>query len=179
MLLIFCGPATIGKDSIWLPAAESLNFSRYVPYTSRKIRKNETNSVDYNFLSMQLFQEKIANNLFLEWDYFHSNYYGTGRDILELTNKYDIVMHALTRMAYRIREKIPNTIIISLTSKNREVIQARMRSRNYNNSDLVIRNHHVEEENRHSVFADIIINNAENITHKQAIKYIHQAIKKT
>ncbi len=60
-----------------------------VSATTRPPRKNETDGVDYYFVSEEEFKEKIGRNEFLEWEQVYGGtYYGTLRsDIEKLRNK--------------------------------------------------------------------------------------------
>jgi guanylate kinase len=80
-LILFCGPSGSGKTSIvhhLLGQFPILCFS--VSATTRKMRENEEHGVDYYFLSVEEFHEKIRNDEFLEWEEVYENgFYGTLR----------------------------------------------------------------------------------------------------
>lgn len=59
-----------------------LEFS--ISACSREIRRGETYGVDYYFLTIEEFKEKIANNEFVEWEeVYKDNFYGTLRSEIE------------------------------------------------------------------------------------------------
>lgn len=78
-LILFCGPSGSGKTSIvhhLLKKFPQLSFS--VSATTRPKRANETDGIDYHFLSLQDFKKKIEHHEFLEWEEVYTNgYYGT------------------------------------------------------------------------------------------------------
>ncbi len=78
-LIIFSAPSGAGKTTIvqhLLKVFPQLEFS--VSACSRPIRKDETYGVDYYFLSVAEFKQKIANNEFVEWEeVYKDNFYGT------------------------------------------------------------------------------------------------------
>ena len=78
-LLLFCGPSGSGKTTIvhhLLKKYPRLAFS--VSATTRPKRANETDAIDYHFLSVEEFQKKIAANEFVEWEEVYADrYYGT------------------------------------------------------------------------------------------------------
>lgn len=78
-LILFCGPSGSGKTSIvhhLLKKFPQLRFS--VSATTRPKRANETDGIDYHFLSLQDFKKRIEHHEFLEWEEVYTNgYYGT------------------------------------------------------------------------------------------------------
>jgi guanylate kinase len=83
--IIFSAPSGAGKTTIvrhLLNQFDQLSFS--VSACSREQRKNETHGVDYYFLSIHEFKEKIARNEFVEWEEVYTdNYYGTLKSEVE------------------------------------------------------------------------------------------------
>ncbi len=78
-LIIFSAPSGAGKTTIvhhLLEEFPQLEFS--VSACSRPVRKDETHGVDYYFLSVEEFKQKIADNDFIEWEeVYKDNFYGT------------------------------------------------------------------------------------------------------
>jgi len=84
-LIILCGPSGSGKTTIahhLLHAMPRLTFS--VSATTRPKRENETNGVDYHFLSVSDFREKIASDEFVESEEVYKDvFYGTLKSELQ------------------------------------------------------------------------------------------------
>lgn len=84
-LIIFSAPSGSGKTTIvrhLLSLDIGLAFS--VSATSRTPRINETDSIDYHFLSPDAFRKKIDKGEFLEWEeVYKDQYYGTLRSEVE------------------------------------------------------------------------------------------------
>lgn len=80
-LLLFCGPSGSGKTTIvhhLLSNDPRLQFS--VSATTRPIRANEKDGLDYHFLSVEDFKARIANDEFIEWEEVYTDrFYGTLR----------------------------------------------------------------------------------------------------
>jgi len=78
-LLIITAPSGAGKTSVTnylLGLFPRLAFS--ISATTRQPRENETNGVEYYFLSTEAFDQKIRNNEFVEWEMvYEGKYYGT------------------------------------------------------------------------------------------------------
>jgi guanylate kinase len=85
-LIIFSAPSGAGKTTIvhhlldTFPAL--LEFS--VSACSREKRKDETEGVDYYFLSVEEFRARIADNEFVEWEEVYTDhFYGTLKHEIE------------------------------------------------------------------------------------------------
>lgn len=77
--IILCAPSGAGKTSITkylLQQDLGLEFS--ISACNREKRANETDGVDYHFLSTEDFKNRIENDEFAEWEeVYKDNYYGT------------------------------------------------------------------------------------------------------
>lgn len=84
-LLLFCGPSGSGKTTLvhhLLKRYPQLAFS--VSATTRPKRANETDGVDYHFLSVEDFKNRIAQNEFIEWEeVYQDRFYGTLKSEVE------------------------------------------------------------------------------------------------
>lgn len=84
-LLLFCGPSGSGKTTIvhhLLKKDSRLAFS--VSATTRPIRANEKDGVDYHFLTVDEFVRKIRNDEFVEWEeVYPDRFYGTLKTEIE------------------------------------------------------------------------------------------------
>ena len=86
ILFVLSSPSGAGKTSIARYILEKdNNIKLSVSLTTRKKRKNEIVGVDYDYISKDLFEEKIKNNFFLEWATVFGNYYGTSREKVQTT----------------------------------------------------------------------------------------------
>ncbi|MBL4594087.1 MAG: guanylate kinase [Flavobacteriales bacterium] len=77
--IILCAPSGAGKTSITkylLQQDLGLEFS--ISACNRDARANETDGVDYHFLTTESFKSRIDNNEFVEWEEVYTDsYYGT------------------------------------------------------------------------------------------------------
>ncbi|QBF34780.1 guanylate kinase [Mycoplasmopsis phocirhinis] len=78
-IIIFTGPSGVGKGTIEqiLFKNEELKFKLSVSVTTRQPRLGEKDGVHYFFITKDKFEQKIANNELLEYNYHFDNYYGT------------------------------------------------------------------------------------------------------
>jgi guanylate kinase len=84
-ILIITAPSGAGKTSVTtylLQRFQQLAFS--VSAATRLPRENETNGVDYYFMTLEDFKHKIQNNEFVEWEMvYEGKYYGTLKSELQ------------------------------------------------------------------------------------------------
>ena len=77
--LVIAGPSGVGKGTVinQLKARHPGVFGFSVSHATRNPRPGEVDGVNYHFVSVEIFEELIAANSFLEHAKVHSNYYGT------------------------------------------------------------------------------------------------------
>jgi guanylate kinase len=84
-LIIFSAPSGSGKTTIVKELMKKMPVLAFsVSATTRPIRGEEKDAVDYYFLNVEEFKSKIANNEFAEWEEVYENrFYGTLRSEIE------------------------------------------------------------------------------------------------
>ena len=83
-MLIVVGPSGTGKSTLLnhlMAVRHTCRFSRST--TTRAPRGTEQNGVEYDFVSIPEFEEKIKNNAFAEYASVFGNYYGTPHAMIE------------------------------------------------------------------------------------------------
>ena len=84
--IIISAPSGAGKTTLCQALKKrlpDLHFS--ISHTTRAPRKNETDGVDYHFISKEKFLDMTEKGDFLEWAKIHGNYYGTSKKNIEDT----------------------------------------------------------------------------------------------
>ncbi|XP_077953114.1 MAGUK p55 subfamily member 7 isoform X9 [Gasterosteus aculeatus] len=81
-LAVLVGPPGVGLNELKrkLLISDPQHFSVTVPHTSRAKRNQESDGVEYHFISKHLFETDIHNNKFIEYGEYKGNYYGTAID---------------------------------------------------------------------------------------------------
>ncbi|KAM7370158.1 hypothetical protein PAMP_011436 [Pampus punctatissimus] len=76
------GPTGVGLNELKkkLLISDPQHFSVTIPHTSRAKRNQESDGVEYHFISKHLFEADIHNNKFIEYGEYKGNYYGTSLD---------------------------------------------------------------------------------------------------
>ena len=77
-LVVISAPSGTGKTTIVKELMlKNQNIKASISYTTRNIRPNETNGLDYVFVTLQTFESMIVQNMFLEFAQVFGHYYGT------------------------------------------------------------------------------------------------------
>jgi guanylate kinase len=116
----------------------NLRFS--VSYTTRKPRGAEVDGQDYHFIDRQEFERRLALNEFLESAEVFSNYYGTHRDELRISEAQgkDLVLDIDVQGAAQLKKRISNAVSIFILPPSRDILEQRLRSRSQD-AEAVIR----------------------------------------
>ena len=112
---IICGPSGVGKGTVvarLLASAPSLYFS--VSATTRPPRPGEEDGVHYHFLSMEQFEQWIAEDQFLEHAQFVGNRYGTPRLYVDraMAQGRDVLLDIEIQGAEQVKRKRPDVVRI-------------------------------------------------------------------
>ena len=131
-LFIVSAPSGTGKTTLverLVRELPRLRMSR--SYTSRGIRPGEAEGVDYNFISREDFDARIAAGGFLEWADVFGNYYGTSRADTErvLASGDDLILVIDVQGARQVRASgIPATTVFVLPP-SADILEQRLRGR--------------------------------------------------
>lgn len=85
-VIIIAAPSGAGKTSITRHLLNSLSneLAFSISAATRQPRNNEKNAVDYYFISVSEFKQRIEDNEFVEWEMvYEGKYYGTLKAELE------------------------------------------------------------------------------------------------
>ena len=116
-LLVISAPSGTGKTTIVKQLMrQNKNIKASVSYTTRNMRPNETNGLDYVFVTEKIFESMIVQNMFLEFANVFGHYYGTPtKETLEtLGQGYTIILEIDWQGAEQIRLERPDSISIFL-----------------------------------------------------------------
>lgn len=133
-LIIITAPSGAGKTSITrylLQKYPQLSFS--ISAATRQPRKDEKDGVDYYFMSLESFKQKINDNAFLEWEMvYEGKYYGTLITELERIwkNKQTPVLDIDVKGAIHVMQQFgENCLSIFIEPPSIEVLKQRLEAR--------------------------------------------------
>ncbi len=126
-IYVVCGPGGAGKGTIVQQMLEDnpgLVLSR--SWTTRTQRKGEPDDA-YTFVTHEQFDEKLAEDGFLEWAQFLEHRYGTPHPPSDLDN--DLILEIEVQGAAQVRKKAPDAVVIMVLPPSRIEQERRMRER--------------------------------------------------
>ena len=141
-LIVISGPTCAGKGTICRELlSRNNNIWRSISYTSRPMRGNEVNGVDYYFVTKEEFEEKINNGEMLEYAQVHYNdYYGTPKSHIneKIDQGIDVILEIDIQGAIQIKEKVSEAIFIFILAPSMEEIRNRLIKRGFENNEQMI-----------------------------------------
>jgi guanylate kinase len=112
-----------------------------VSCTTRPPRPGEVDSHDYRFVSGREFEELVEDGAFLEWAEVFGHRYGTllGPVADALDRGLDVILEIDVQGAARVRERMPDAILIFLEPPSFEALYERIRRRHTENEAQMAR----------------------------------------
>ena len=140
ILIVISSPSGAGKTSICkelLRLDDKIRPS--ISVTTRKPRNNETDGIDYIFITEKDFNEKISNGSFLEYANVFSNKYGTLASSTEklLNNNYDVLFDIDWQGTQQLSQNNNNILTIFILPPDKAEIERRLKKRETENSEIV------------------------------------------
>jgi len=114
ILIVISSPSGAGKTTITKHLVNKIpNVKLSVSLTTRKPRSGEVNGIDYKFVSLKDFKEKVKKKLFLEHAKVFDNYYGTLKSqiIIDLKKGKNILFDIDWQGARQIKKKFTKDLI--------------------------------------------------------------------
>jgi len=127
LIIVVSGPGGVGKSTIveaLVQRDDRLWLSR--SWTTRERRPGEAEDA-YVFVTREQFQQRIADNGFLEWTEFIGNMYGTPNP--EAPAGRDIVLEIEVDGASQVKKMHPDAMLLFVLPPTREEQRARFQGR--------------------------------------------------
>ncbi|MBE6834682.1 MAG: guanylate kinase [Ruminococcaceae bacterium] len=164
ILIVFSGPSGAGKDTILNDVLlKDKALQKSVSLTTRDKRSDETEGVDYYFISLKEFKDKLDNGEILEYAQYGQNFYGTPKAPVDrwLSEGKTVILKIEVQGAANIKELYPESVSIFLLPPSIEELENRLRTRETDSQEDILRRMTIaEDEFRKSVNYDyIVINN--------------------
>ncbi|XP_074013731.1 MAGUK p55 subfamily member 7 [Numenius arquata] len=176
-LVVLVGPVGVGLNELKrkLLISDTQHYGVTVPHTTRPRRSQESDGVEYIFISKHLFETDVQNNKFIEYGEYKNNYYGTSLDSVRSVlakNKVcllDVQPHTVKHLrTYEFKPfvifiKPPSLDRLRETRKNAKIISSKDdkgTAKPFTEEDFqeMIRSAHVMESQYGHLFDKVIVN---------------------
>ena len=152
-VIIISAPSGSGKTTITrFLLSQNLNLHFSVSACSRKKRPNELDGVDYHFIGLNEFKERLKKNEFLEWEeVYKDSFYGTLREdvISKLDSGKNIIFDIDVKGALSLKRIFKHESLTVYIDVPEKIIERRLRDRKTEaERDIVNRLIKVKEEKR-------------------------------
>lgn len=139
-LFIISAPSGAGKTTLIkevLGRFPDLSYS--ISHTTRLPRKGEKDGQDYFFVTADLFEQMIAENLWLEWAKVHDNYYGTSREFVDQTLEKGkhLILDIDVQGACQLMDAKLDAVTIFIAPPSFEVLAQRLEKRATDAADVI------------------------------------------
>jgi len=131
-LFIIAAPSGCGKTSlVEALIKKTKNLCVSVSHTTRPPRPDETNGINYYFISINEFEEMIKNNAFVEHAMVFDNHYGSSTKLIreKLDEGIDVILEIDWQGARQVKKNMPNSIGIFVLPPSKEALLGRLQER--------------------------------------------------
>ena len=132
LLFVISAPSGGGKDTVIKELFETdLPINKTISATTRAIREEETDGVDYYFIDKEEFERRIQANDFLEYTLYNGNYYGTLKQEVErcISCGGYTILKIEVEGAGNVRNLLPEAKTVFIVPPSMEVLEQRLRTR--------------------------------------------------
>lgn len=142
LLLVLSAPSGAGKTTLAHRLMEEFPEAIFsISHTTRRPRGAERDGIDYQFVDVQTFQEKIERGEFVEWAEVHGHFYGSPRSVVDQARErrgvavFDIDVQG----GNAIRKKHPDAVLVFILPPSMEELERRLRERKTDSDETIRR----------------------------------------
>jgi guanylate kinase len=132
LLLVLSAPSGTGKTSLARRLLAELPDAIFsVSVTTRKPRGREQDGVDYHFVDVAAFQERIERGEFVEWAEVYGHFYGSSQSVVDeaRARKGVAIFDIDVQGGLAIKRKQPDTVLVFVVPPAMDELERRLRDR--------------------------------------------------
>jgi guanylate kinase len=130
-LVVISGPSGAGKSTICRQMLKRMDAVLSVSATTRAKSAQETEGVDYRFITREEFLGRVKRNEFLEYAEVFGNLYGTPRDtvVQVLNDGKTVILEIDVQGGRQVRQNYPDVILIFIMPPHLDELVRRISGR--------------------------------------------------
>lgn len=140
ILVVVSGFAGSGKGTLMKKLMTDYDdYALSVSATTRLPRPGEVDGREYFFKTVEEFKKMIAEEEFIEYAQYVSNYYGTPKKYVEeqLREGKDVILEIEIQGALQIKEKFPEALLLFVTPPSAEILKNRLIGRGTEEASVI------------------------------------------
>ena len=181
-LAVVSGFSGSGKGTLMKMLLDKYNnYGLSISATTRKPRTGEREGIEYFFKSQEEFHQMIEDDAFIEYARYVDNYYGTPKEYVmrQLEDGKDVILEIEMQGALKVKEKLPDTVLIFVTPPTIEELYRRLVARGTETREVIdARMAQAREESRFMEYYDYILVN-ETDQEEACVDNLHNIIQST
>lgn len=140
ILIVLSGFSGAGKGTLMKELMKTYdNYALSISMTTRSPREGEEDGREYFFRDREVFEEKIAQNGFIEYAEYCGNYYGTPRDYVEakLAEGKDVILEIEIQGMRKVKAMFPRMLSLFVTPPSARDLENRLRGRGTETEEVI------------------------------------------
>ena len=140
ILVVVSGFSGAGKGTLMRELLKRYdNYALSVSATTRTPREGEKDGQEYFFVSKEEFLKMIEEQRLIEYAQYVNHYYGTPKDYVEekLASGKDVILEIEIQGAMKIKEKIPEAVLIFVTPPSVDELRRRLEGRGTETQEVI------------------------------------------
>ncbi|MCI9051264.1 MAG: guanylate kinase [Lachnospiraceae bacterium] len=140
ILVVVSGFAGSGKGTLMKKLMTDYDdYALSVSATTRLPRPGEVDGREYFFKTVEEFKKMIAEEEFIEYAQYVSNYYGTPKKYVkeQLNEGKDVILEIEIQGALQIKEKFPEALLLFVTPPSAEILKNRLIGRGTEEASVI------------------------------------------
>lgn len=142
LLLVLSAPSGTGKTSLARKLIETRRDGLFaISFTTRRPRGPEQDGVDYHFVDVRTFQQKIEAGEFVEWAEVHGHFYGSPQAVVDHARSQNgvAVFDIDVQGGQAIKRKHPDAVLVFVLPPSLDELERRLRLRRTDPDEIIRR----------------------------------------
>ena len=142
LLLVLSAPSGAGKTTLARRLLKELPDGVFsISHTTRRPRGQEQDGIDYRFVDVGTFQQKIERGEFVEWAEVHGHFYGSPQSVVDEARArrgvaiFDIDVQG----GQAIKKKHPDAVLVFVLPPSMDELERRLRGRQTDSDETIRR----------------------------------------